>query len=402
MKKTLINKIKFLFKTYKIDFWGYNIQKLNINSFKQWKYLLFLEQKHPFLTKFSKRVLLTQNQQIYWNLRSSTKKSIPTFFKFRKRNFLENFFFWQHEKRLKLFDNTFQTNFIRQTYWIKLRAKHMRQLFNKTKKFSFKHILQIKLSKLNLLQNPYHLLSNRFSILKNRKKQKIMSLRLKNLKYLVKYKKFLNSLKKKRKQLSYEIFFSTPEKVSTVGRKRNSWIWLPYKPHIKKNWHALHRMQILVIHYNFFTIKKFKNWQKHIFKHKHQHYTIFFMLENLLITFLLKLNIFTSQRHVYLLIKYGFITINKRITRNPYFFFKKNQKLSFASTSIKLQIFKLIEKNFFNQNKFFYMRKFFLFPFSYCIFYWPLLQIIKFKEPTVRELKNYFNFGVPTYLYHWV
>ena len=126
------------------------------------------------------------------------------------------------------------------------------------------------------------------------------------------------------------------------------------------------------------------------------------MLENLLITFLLKLNIFASQRHVYLLIKYGFVTINKRVTKNPYFFFKKNQKLSFASIPLKLQIFKLIEKNFFNQNKFFYMRKFFLFPFSYCIFYWPLLQIIKFKEPTIRELKNYFNFGVPTYLYHWV
>lgn len=93
------------------------------------------------------------------------------------------------------------------------------------------------------------------------------------------------------------------------------------------------------------------------------------MLENLLITFLLKLNIFASQRHVYLLIKYGFVTINKRVTKNPYFFFKKNQKLSFASISLKLQIFKLIEKNFFNQNKFFYMRKFFLFPFSYCIFY---------------------------------
>ncbi len=305
MKK--IDKLNFFFKYFKVDLWSYFFYKANLKTRLGQRYFVSMQNNlDGSLNYFFSKIFKKHNNLIKLKYNDV----------YRLKNKVINLSSWFEKNALK----------------IKKKSKNYSNLkAYKIKKESYKNFKLPSLKSGRLNKNKFYL-NNIFSNLSKDVyyNQLLLSKNAKKFNLHISTVN-LGVLKKRLGTASYDLFFADFEGYRFKPRSR-----IKKKASSKLNWHYWLNKKIISYYFVFRKVKNYTNWKKRLKKKNFLHNKpLGYILENCLLSFLVNMGVFTSFKHVYNLIKYGGVKINKILCEDPYKLIKKNYELEFTTFVLK-------------------------------------------------------------------
>lgn len=354
MKK--INKLNFFFKYFKVDLWSYFFIKKNFKSRLNQRYFVSIQNN---LSSGGSNYFF---YKIFKNRKELLKLKYDDAEIFKNKLLkLSN---WYAKNSLKK-NNRFNNYLNIKNYKLK---KEQYKMIKTNAKLEQKKFYKLKLTNINnsLSKSVY---GSKFLFNKNIKK---FNLYVSAINWIL--------LKKRLGTASYDLFFADFEGYRFKPRSR-----IRKKSRSKLNWHYWLNTKIISFYLGFEKVKNYKNWKKRLKKKNFFHrYSIKYVIENCLLFFLFNIGFFPSFKHVYSLIKYGGIKINKKVCFYPYKMLKKNYEIEFTTFTLKQKFF----NSFLKKTSTYYYPKFFYFCYE---IYWPLVIIKKIEN--FSNIDFYYNFN---------